>query len=110
MKAVEQARVLARGTIDSASDLLLVLLLKFIDNHFAIAIVRIICIYLHFITVYISLYLFTYLFSTALVNLQTGYIRGLGSYSLILQVNRLISDRLTLEVKTEVQEIKEYKK
>ena len=55
MKAGEQARVLARGTVNSASELLLVLLLKFIDNHFAIAIKRIIYIYLHFITVYISL-------------------------------------------------------
>ena len=64
-------------------DLLLVLLLKFIVNHFAIAIISIIYIYLHFIIVYISLYLFTYLFSTALVNLQKGYPRGPDSYSLI---------------------------
>ena len=34
-------------------------LLKVIDNHFAVAIIRIIYIYLHFITVYVSLYLFT---------------------------------------------------
>ena len=48
--------------LNSVSDVLLVLLLKFIDNYFAIAIIRFIYIYSHFITVYISLYLFTYLF------------------------------------------------
>ena len=69
LKAVEKVIVLASGTV---SNLLLVLLLKFIDNHFAIDIIRVIYIYLHFINVYISLYLFTYLFSIALVKLQTG--------------------------------------
>ena len=48
--------------LNSVSDVLLVLLLKFIDNYFAIAIIRFIYIYSHFITVYISLCLFTYLF------------------------------------------------
>ena len=66
-EAVVQTRVLAQR--NCTSDLQLALLLKFIDNHFAIAIIRIIYIYLHFITVYISLYLFTYLFPTALVHL-----------------------------------------
>ena len=68
---------------NSGSDLLLVLLLKLINNHFAIAIIRIIYIYSYFITVYISLYSFTYLLPAPLVNLQTGYLRGLDSYSLI---------------------------
>ena len=71
LKVVEQA-TWNTSQLKSVSDLLLVLLLKFIDNHYAIAIIRIIYIYLHFITVYVSLYLFTYLFSTALTNLQTG--------------------------------------
>ena len=82
LKAVERNRVYT-SQLNSVSDLMLVLLLKFIDNHVAIAIIRIIYIYLHFITIYISFYLFTYLFSTALVNLQTGYLRGLDSYSLL---------------------------
>ena len=33
-------------------------------------------------------------------------LRGLNSYSLIPKINGLISDRLTLEVKIEVQEVK----
>ena len=71
LKVVEQA-TWNTSQLKSVTDLLLVLLLKFIDNHYAIAIIRIIYIYLHFITVYVSLYLFTCLFSTALTNLQTG--------------------------------------
>ena len=36
-------------------------------------------------------------------------LRGLNSYSLIPKINGLISDRLTLEVKIEVQEVQEVK-